>query len=127
MIVNCHEKNCLSSIDIVGPLSSDFKYTCRNHTAIDDNGVHFQDCQFDRAIGSGTDPKAYEHGAYRVRLSERRQSSTSLPKGLPLAFKKRLTERAKKDLIGHPKAEEILKVLQKDIRDSNSGVDSAGE
>jgi hypothetical protein len=139
MIVNCHKKNCPSSINIAGPLSSNFKYTCRNHTAVDDNDVHFQDCQFDRQIGSGTDPKAYERGIgfsgtrgvrpvnSSINGNTEKTRLLSYPRGSSVRFRKRLIERAGKELAGHKNADKILKILREDIRDSNSGVNDVSE
>jgi hypothetical protein len=109
MILYCWFEFCLNQVEVDEPTAWYTRYYCREHVRKDVEGIHFQDCQFDREIGSGVDPKAYERGSYSHSShgsSSRRSSST----------RQQRDEKNEESLIGHENAEEILKILKTDVR-----------
>jgi hypothetical protein len=116
MIIKCGHiyrghKDCPINIIILGEgVAPGATYTCKNHTLPDDSSVHFQDCQFDRQIGSGTDPKAYERGTtYSAGRGEPRHLGEN-------SRKQQFDKKIEESLVGHENAEAILKILKADVR-----------
>jgi len=108
MILYCNTYGCSNTLTID---DSNFNaiYTCRLHTPKVESDVHFQDCQFDRKMGSGTDPKAYERGM----TSGHSESSRRDREG---SKKQQADEKIEESLAGHKNAVEILKILKADVR-----------
>jgi hypothetical protein len=111
VILHCNASGCLASIVVLEHTAPGATYTCRRHTPVGENDIHFQPCQFYPEIGSGTDPRAYE------TRKDSKKASTGGHYGRPR--KKRLAE-IKELLKGHENADEILNILKVEIRDSNS-------
>ncbi len=111
MILHCNEPGCLASIVVLEDAMPGATYTCRKHTPIGENDIHFQPCQFYPEMGAGTDPRAYE-----TRKDSKRAIGGSRS-GRPR--KKRLA-KIKELLAGHENADKIMHILQVEIRDGNS-------
>ena len=113
MKLNCVGQNCTATIEINEPVSPQVKYHCVKHTAVIPIALHFQDYQFDRQLGSGTDPKGYERGA--IQNTKRGEVNCQDRENT----KERKAEEIEKSLVGHKNAKKILAVLNSDKRDSN--------
>ena len=121
MIIACTFIDCPAVIEVVesvGPMST---FTCRRHTSTAVDTVRFQDSQFSPQIGSGTDPRTYEHG--RAKFSPTLENRKSKITDSAKSYRARVVEQAKTELDGHEHATEILELLNLDVRDRNSGTD----
>lgn len=123
MKINCWGINCKAYIEVEGPVGHDANYSCREHSGRREPRHRFQDHQFDRDIGTGTDPKFYERGGSFNRGKGKYSSSErgSTIKGGPtgkLTLKNR-AEKSKEAVKGHKNEEAILKILNEDVRDGN--------
>jgi hypothetical protein len=112
MILNCSHSGCQASILVLEDVSPEAKYICREHAPPGKNDIHFQLYQFEHDLGSGADPRAYEQR--QVSRGPRIQFSRSGRQ------RKKKLERTRKLLAGHENADEIMKILEKEKRDSNS-------
>jgi hypothetical protein len=123
MIIACSTLDCPAVIEVPGPVSPTATYTCRKHTGQAEDKVRFQESQFDPQIGAGTDPKSYERGAGRfgTHQSGRAETGKVQPISTSKSYRKRIVEQAKIELAGHENSKEILKILNADTRDANSG------
>ena len=120
MIIACQMTDCPAVIEVQEPAQS-ARYTCRHHTRPAEDSVRFQDSQFDPQIGAGTDPKSYERGSTRFGRSSPTIGKIRSMSEAPKSYKKRVIEQAKLELIGHENSKEILRLLNLDVRDANSG------
>jgi hypothetical protein len=112
MILNCSEPGCLASIVILENLADGATYTCRKHTPIGENNIHFQHHQFEHDLGSGFDPKVYEE-----RQMAKKRMIKFVHIGRP---RKERLKKIEKSLVGHENAAEIMAVLRTETRRSKS-------
>lgn len=124
MIITCTGIGCLAKIEIAGHVSPSATFTCRDHVKKAADNERFQETQFDSKIGSGTDPKAYERGY--VGFGQSRKANMLVQDGkvntpITKSYKRLMIEKAEAELAGHENSKEILKILNQDVRDSNSG------
>jgi hypothetical protein len=119
----CRGEGCQASIEVGDSVAPFASYTCKLHVGKkSDDKTRFQEVQFDPAIGSGTDPRAYEKGSgfrgrARASNSPRRERS-----GKGITPRKRFIAKVGPVLVGHENVDKILKILNEDIRDANSGI-----
>jgi hypothetical protein len=110
MKVYCSQGNCSANLEF--SQATVVVYTCKDHTTKAPDDVRFQPYQFDNEMGSGTDPKIYEH------VPNSKKAYNPGPRtGRPR--KKRL-KKIEESLAGHENADKIMNVLRKEDRGGNS-------
>ena len=125
MMYKCFNSDCPATISISESVSSKFKFACRDHVKRAADNERFQETQFDSKIGPGTDPKVYERGY--VGFGQSRKAKMLVQDGkantpvFTKSYKRLMIEKAEAELAGHENSKEILKILNQDVRDSNSG------
>lgn len=120
----CRGEGCQASIEICESVAPFANYTCKIHVGKkSDDKMRFQEVQFDPTIGSGTDPRAYEKGVgFRGRPGVSKHGSRRDRSGKGTTPRKRFIAKIGPVLVGHENADKILKILNEDIRDANSGI-----
>jgi hypothetical protein len=121
MIIACSYIDCPAVIEVWGVVSPETTFICRKHSSVAEDTVRFQDTQFSPQIGSGTDPRTYEHG--RAKFSPTLENRKSKITDSAKSYRRRVVEQANTELEGHEHAKEILELLNLDVRDRNSGTD----
>lgn len=136
--IMCQEAGCCNFVNLIDQVSNSAKFVCRDHTKKEDSKAHFQDYQFDPDLGLGADPKAYERGQSfrfnsqrgdkinpfdktgRRKKKKRKYLRSTVGVGQTGSIKGLLVDAVKEVLTGHENEQEILNLLTKDTRDSNS-------